>query len=225
MSTRTPTRLYFPGDPAQFEACVKRVFTDKGLRFVFSNRSKLPWILAEDGSKFYEGRSFEPGKDDAVRDTFTDGVIVTFGATLHRAVAAAEKMKDDGLTVGVVNKACLNTVDTEMMAKIAQAPRVLVAEELNVKTGLGSRFGSYLLQAGFTGRYDHIGVHAEGSGGLWASDGLPGVGPRGHREELPGADVVWPVPVDRGGGSARRIAVRGLPCPAWFTGPAGVPGG
>ena len=173
------TRLYFPGDPAQFEACVKRVFTDIGLRFVFSNRSKLPWILAEDGSKFYEGRAFEPGLDDAVRDTFTDGVIVTFGATLHRAVAAAEKMKDAGLTVGVVNKACLNTVDTEMMARIAKAPRVLVAEELNVKTGLGSRFGSYLLQAGFTGRYDHIGVHAEGSGGLWRQMGFQGLDPEG----------------------------------------------
>ncbi|BAM02383.1 transketolase C-terminal domain-containing protein [Phycisphaera mikurensis] len=173
------TRLYFPGDPAQFEACVKRVFDDVGLRFVFSNRSKLPWILAEDGSRFYAGRSFEPGTDDAIRDDFSDGVIVSFGATLHRALAAVEALRGDGKKVGLVNKACLNTTDDAMMSKLAAAPRVLVAEELNVKTGLGSRFGSMLLKAGFTGRYDHIGTHAEGSGGLWRQMGFQGLDPEG----------------------------------------------
>ena len=173
------TRLYFPGDPAQFEACVKRVFNDPGLRFVFSNRSKLPWVLAEDGSRFYEGRAFEPGKDDFVRGDCTDGVIVAFGATLHRALAAVESLKADGKKVGLVNKACLNTVDAEAMRKIAAAPRVLVAEELNVKTGLGSRFGSTLLRAGFSGRYNHIGTHVEGSGGLWRQMGFQGLDPEG----------------------------------------------
>lgn len=173
------TRLYFPGDPAQFEACVKRVFPDKGLRFVFSNRSKLPWILAEDGSKFYEGRAFEPGTDDVIREDFSDGVIVSYGATLHRALAAVEALRAAGKKVGLVNKACLNTVDAATMARIAAAPRVLVAEELNVKTGLGSRFGSQLLQAGFTGRYDHIGTNDEGCGGLWRQMGFQGLDPEG----------------------------------------------
>ena len=173
------TRLYFPGDPAQFEACVKKVFNDPGLRFVFSNRSKLPYVLAEDGSKFYEGRSFEQGKDDFVREDCTDGVIVTFGATLHRALAAVESLKAGGKKVGLVNKACLNVVDAEAMEKIAAAPRVLVAEELNVKTGLGSRFGSSLLRAGFCGKYNHIGTHVEGSGGLWRQMGFQGLDPEG----------------------------------------------
>ena len=56
---------------------------------------------------------------------------------------------------------------------------MLVVEGFNVKTGLGSRFGSYLLQAGFKGRYDHIGVHTEGSGGLWQQMGYQGLDPDG----------------------------------------------
>jgi transketolase C-terminal domain/subunit len=73
----------------------------------------------------------------------------------------------------------LNVVDTAMMKKLASAPWVLVAEGFNVKTGLGSRFGSYLLQAGFKGKYNHIGTHKEGCGGLWQQMGYQGLDPEG----------------------------------------------
>jgi hypothetical protein len=52
---------------------------------------------------------------------------------------------------------------------------VLVAEGWNVRTGLGSRMGSQLLQTGFKGRYNHIGVHREGCGGLWQQMGFQGL--------------------------------------------------
>ena len=65
------------------------------------------------------------------------------------------------------------------MKKLAAAPFVLVAEAWNVKTGLGSRFGSYLLQAGFKGKYNHIGTHKEGSGGLWQQMGFQGLDSEG----------------------------------------------
>ena len=56
---------------------------------------------------------------------------------------------------------------------------MLVAEGWNVKTGLGSRMGSYLLQYGFKGKYNHIGVNQEGSGGLWQQIGYQGLDPAG----------------------------------------------
>src|ERR1700761_1440887 len=61
------TRLYFPADQHQFAACVKRIFNDPGLRFIFSNRAPVPDLLAEDGKPFYQGKTFEPGKDDLIR--------------------------------------------------------------------------------------------------------------------------------------------------------------
>ena len=59
------------------------------------------------------------------------------------------------------------------------APFVLVAECFNVATGVGSRFGSELLKAGFKGRYNHIGSHKEGAGGLWQQMGFQGLDPDG----------------------------------------------
>src|SRR5262245_58829963 len=67
------TRLYFPADRHQFAACVRRVFTDGGLRFVFSTRAALPDILGEDGTPLFAGTAFEPGKDDIVRNATAAG--------------------------------------------------------------------------------------------------------------------------------------------------------
>lgn len=173
------TGVYFPSDPAQFRACLKRIFQDKGLRFIFSNRSKIPFILKEDGQRFYgENYVYEPGKDDVIRSGKA-GYVVSFGSTLHRSLAAVEELREGGLDVGLINKSTLNRYDEAVMAELARAPFVLVAEEFNVKTGLGSRFGSQLLKRGFAGRYNHIGVHKEGPTGLWQQMGFQGLDPEG----------------------------------------------
>jgi len=170
------TRLYFPVDQHQFAACVKHIFNDTGLRFVFSTRSAVPDILGEDGKPLYQGKPFEPGKDYIVRAAPAGGgYVVAMGETVYRALDAVIRLQEQGVKVGLINKPTVNVVDREMMKTLAGAPFVLVAEGWNVKTGLGSRFGSYLLQAGFKGRYNHIGTNKEGSGGLWQQMGQQGL--------------------------------------------------
>jgi hypothetical protein len=71
-----------------------------------------------------------------------------------------------------------------MMKTLAAAPFVLVVEGWNAKTGLGSRFGSYLLQAGFKGKFNHIGTHLEGSGGLWQQMGYQGLDSAGIQKSI-----------------------------------------
>ena len=174
------TRLYFPADQHQFAACVKRIFKDPGLRFVFSTRAAVPDILGDDGKPLYQGKPFEPGRDDIVRKAPAGGgYVVATGETVYRALDAVIALQQQGVKVGLINKPTVNVVDPQMMRTLAEAPFVLVAEGWNVKTGLGSRFGSYLLQAGFKGRYDHIGTHKEGSGGLWQQMGYQGLDPAG----------------------------------------------
>jgi len=170
------TRLYFPVDQHQFAACVKRIFRDPGLRFVFSTRAAVPDILGEDGKPLYQGKPFEPGKDYLVRPAPSGGgYVVAVGETVYRALDAVIALQEQGVRIGLINKPTINVVDPQMMRTLASAPFVLVAEGWNVKTGLGSRFGSYLLQAGFKGRYDHIGTQREGCGGLWQQMGHQGL--------------------------------------------------
>ncbi len=174
------TRLYFPADHYQFVACVKRIFYDPGLRFVFTTRATVPDILGDDGRPLYHGKPFEPGRDDIVREAPSGGgYIVAMGEIVYRALDAVIRLQQQDVAVGLINKSTVNVVDAAMMKKLAGAAFVLVAEGWNVKTGLGSRFGSYLLQAGFKGRYHHIGTHLEGSGGLWQQVGYQGLDPEG----------------------------------------------
>ncbi|MBE9138768.1 transketolase [Nodosilinea sp. LEGE 07088] len=161
------TRLYFPADPNQMKACVKKVFGDSGLRFIFSTRSKVPMILDPDGNEMFGGNyTFTPGKDEVIREG-SAGYIVTFGDSVYRALDAVERLKQEGIDVGLINKATLNVVDEETMAKVGKAPFVLVTEAFNRKTGLGSRFGSWLLERGYTPKFAYLGTHEEGCGGLW----------------------------------------------------------
>lgn len=173
------TRLYFPADAAQMKACVKAVFADPGLRFIFSTRSKVPNLLDAAGNELHgEGYSFESGKDELVREG-SAGYVVSFGECLYRALDAVERLRAEGLDVGLINKPTLNVVDEAMLARAGSSPFVLVVESFNRRTGLGSRYGTWLLERGFTPRYGHLGTHKEGCGGLWEQFPHQGLDPDG----------------------------------------------
>ena len=180
------TRLYFPVDQHQFAACVKRIFKDPGLRFIFSTRSTVPDILREDGTHFYGPEyTFTPGKDEIIRKAPAGGgYVVSFGETLYRALDAVDTLRAQGTVVGLVNKPTLNVMDRETMKLLAGASFVLVAESFNVNTGLGSRFGTELLKLGFKGRYNNIGTHQDGCGGLWQQMGHQGLDAAGSMKAL-----------------------------------------
>ncbi|KAJ7253837.1 hypothetical protein C8J57DRAFT_1658876 [Mycena rebaudengoi] len=131
----THSFLYFPADALQMVAVVKRVFFERGLRFIFSTRSKVPYILKEDGKTkhFSDGYEFVPGKDEVI-----DAVL---------------RCRQSGLDVGLINKSTPNIVDEQTIGKIGSSPFVLVFETLNQETGLHSKFGTWLLERGLTPRY------------------------------------------------------------------------
>jgi transketolase len=140
----------------------------------------LPDILGLDDKPLYAEQPFEPGKDYVVRESPPGGgYVVATGEAVYRALDAVISLQEKGVKVGLINKPTINVADPQTMHRISIAPFVLVVEGWNVKTGLGSRFGSYLLKEGFRGKYDHIGVHKEGNGGQWQQMGYQGLDPSG----------------------------------------------
>lgn len=162
------TPLYFPADAAQFERVLKRIHGDKGARFIFSTRAEVPWILAEDGSRFFEGDyEFVPGRDEVVREG-TAGWVVSYGDMLFRALDAVERLRAEGIDVGLINKPLINVPDEDMLERIGNSGFVLLAETLNRNTGLGARLGTWLLERGLSPRYARMGVTRLGEGGTFA---------------------------------------------------------
>lgn len=160
------TRLYFPADSNQMRAILASVFNDPGLRFIFSTRSATPFILDENGDNFYgENYRFAAGRDEVVREG-KDGYIVSYGEMLYRCLDAVERLRKDGIDVGLINKPTLNIIDEKILGKLGESPFVLVVETQNVKSGLGVRFGTWLLERGYRTKYARLGSAKEGRGGL-----------------------------------------------------------
>ncbi len=160
------TRLYFPADAGQLRGLLKRIFDDAGLRFVFSTRSATPFIFTEAGERLYgENYSFVPGKDEVIREG-SDGTIVTYGEMLYRCLDAIEQLKAEGISVNLINKPTLNMIDEEMVEKVGRSPFALVVESQNTKTGLGMRYGTWLLERGFSPKYSVMGTSRLGHGGI-----------------------------------------------------------
>jgi transketolase C-terminal domain/subunit len=160
------TRLYFPADAHQLKAILNAVFNDPGLRFIFSTRSATPYILDDNGEqRFGLGYTFVSGKDELIREGQA-GYVISYGEMLYRCLDVVERMQAEGLDVGLINKPTLNVIDEEMLQRIGTGNFVLVVETQNIKTGLGSRFGTWLLERGFSPKYACMGTVKEGHGGL-----------------------------------------------------------
>ncbi len=160
------TRLYFPADTLQLRAMLPAIFNDRGLRFLFSTRSATPFLLTESGEKFFGTEYvFRPGKDESIRDG-KDGYIVSYGEMTYRCLDAVLQLRQQGMDVGLINKPTLNVIDEEMLAKVGSSPFVLVVESQNSKTGLGIRFGTWLLQRGLHPKYGYLGTSKIGQGGI-----------------------------------------------------------
>ncbi len=178
------TRLYYPADGNQLRAVLETVFNDDGLRFLFSTRSATPFILAEDGlACFGGGYTFTPGKDEVIREG-NQGYIVSYGEMLYRCLDVVERFKADGVSVGLINKPTLNVADEAMLKKLSGGGFVLVVETQNITSGLGVRFGTWLLERGFTGRYGRMGTSKEGHGGLSEQIPYQGLGGDDIREKI-----------------------------------------
>lgn len=160
------TRLYFPADALQLKQIVETVWNDEGIRYIFTLRSTLPYVLTPGGEKMYgDSYQFVPGKDEVIREG-SAGYVVAYGDMICRALDAVERARAAGLDVGLINKPSLNLVDDAMMKKIGGTKFVLLVESQNVRTGLGSRFGTWLLERGLAPKYAHLGVTKPGAGGL-----------------------------------------------------------
>jgi transketolase C-terminal domain/subunit len=84
----------------------------------------------------------------------------------YRCLDAVLQLRKRGIEVGLINKPTLNVIDEVMLAKVGASPLVMVVESQNSKTGLGIRYGTWLLERGLHPRYGYLGTSKIGQGGI-----------------------------------------------------------
>jgi 1-deoxy-D-xylulose-5-phosphate synthase len=89
-----------------------------------------------------------------------DGLIIACGTLLAGAVAAAGRLREEGLDVGVINARFVKPLDTnQLLEKIGAAPWIVTVEENALQTGFGSAVLEAVNDAGMqTGPIHRLGI-------------------------------------------------------------------
>ena len=145
-----------PADGEETKAAIRAVAAYKGPVYVRLGRNKVP-------SVFPAGHRFEIGKGNVVAEG-NDLTFVTTGLMTAVAVAAAEKLKGEGISARVLHLGTVKPLDKELLLQAAQETGAIVtAEEHSVVGGLGGAVAEYLSEECPTlmkrvGVYDRFGT-------------------------------------------------------------------
>jgi transketolase C-terminal domain/subunit len=71
-----------------------------------------------------------------------------------------------------------------MLAKIGKSKFVFVVESQSINSGLGTRFGTWLLNRGYTPKYSYIGTHLFGIGGMGEQVEYQGLDPASIKKTI-----------------------------------------
>jgi transketolase len=121
-----------PCDEHQMRAVVKAAYQHKGPVYIRSGRPKAPLVYNAEPK-------FAFGKAHRVREG-SDVTIIANGLMVGAALVAHEQLAQEGISVRVVDMACVKPLDDEEVAAAARdTGAIVVAEEHLIHGGLGAR--------------------------------------------------------------------------------------
>lgn len=130
-------RVVVPSDAASTRWATKLAVDNYGPFYLRLSRDVYPDLYAEDAS-------FELGKGAVVREG-SDLTVIACGLLVHKAIEAAERLSEKGLSVRVVDMYSIKPIDRELIVRCAEETGAIVcAEEHNIYGGLGSAVSEVL---------------------------------------------------------------------------------
>jgi transketolase len=166
-------KVVVPADRAQTRAAVRWAATGPGPVYMRIPRFKVPDVTPD-------GAPFGPGTSVRLTDG-EDVTIIAIGTVASRAVAAAERLREDGIGARVINTASVDPLDEEAVLAAARETRAIVTvEEATVSGGLGAAVAAIVVEhqpvpmriLGIRGEFaptgsasyllDHFGLNSDG---------------------------------------------------------------
>jgi len=128
-----------PADPFELKKALPVVLDHEGPVYFRTGRSPIPDI-------FDENINFELGKGTIVREG-SDVTIIAVGVMVHRALEAAEKLRNERISCRVVNMSTLKPIDEALIIDSAiKTDCIVTAEDHNIIGGLGSAVAEVLVR-------------------------------------------------------------------------------
>ena len=119
-----------PGDGVSAKILLKKAMEFDGPAYFRFGRAAVPMF-------YEEGAEIEIGRGNCVRDG-KDVTVIATGIMVSKALAAAEKLAEKGISVRVVDMHTIKPIDKGIIIKAAKETRgIVTAEEHSVIGGLG----------------------------------------------------------------------------------------
>jgi transketolase len=158
-------KTIIPADTNQVDRVTRYIAATYGNFLIGTGRSKWPLIQDEKGTPFFaNGYVFRYGKMDMIR-TGKHAAVITYGGMLGRALAMRERLAKEGISLAVVNMACVNEVDADVMQALLGLKGIFTYEDHNPATGIMPPVAYYLVQHGYQGKVQSFGVKEYGKSG------------------------------------------------------------
>lgn len=143
-----------PADGPQLASAIKASADWPEPIYFRIGRGRDPQVY-EDGTPFEFGRAI-------VHGVGSDLTLIACGITLHGALAAARQLREEGLSVGVIDMPTIKPLDRDAILTAAGQSRLMMTvEEHNVLGGLGSAVAEVLADAGTGTRLRRHGIYDE----------------------------------------------------------------
>jgi transketolase len=157
--------LLIPADANQADRMVRLMAKTPGNFVLATGRSAVSIITDEnDEPIFGNDYKFVYGRADWIRRG-PDGTIVTCGTLVERAVAATKELKQQNLSLGVLNISSPMELDHEAIQDAVKTGFIVTYEDHNVRTGLGSIVAGFLMDAGVRCKFKRLGINRYGDSG------------------------------------------------------------
>lgn len=140
-----------PCDAVSTEWAVSHCIDTQKPIYLRMSRAPLPEVYAT-------GERFAIGKGKVLRNG-TDVTVFACGLLVSHALTAAERLKDEGISVRVVDLFSIKPIDRELVIRCAkETGAVVTAEEHSVLGGLGSAVCEVLAQSDCPSPVELVGI-------------------------------------------------------------------
>lgn len=131
--------VLYPSDAVSTERLVEEAIRHEGIVYIRTTRKETPILYGNE-----EG--FEIGGSRVVRKSEKDAItVIAAGITLHEAIAACDRLADEGIHVRVVDLYSIKPIDREMLREVAlETHAIITVEDHYPEGGIGEAVRSAL---------------------------------------------------------------------------------
>lgn len=144
-----------PADADQCKKIIRASMEYDGPMIIRIDRAGSPDIYADKDYEYKIGEAIETLEG-------TDATIISTGSSIYECMMAAKLLKEEGLSVGVIDMHTIKPLDEKAIVKYAnKTGNVITVEDHSINGGLGGAVAEVLCEAGYKGNFKRVGMPDE----------------------------------------------------------------